>query len=69
MMYIASSKSSPHRQLDTLYLQVLHEAFPDISDSEDQRARLRIVLGTVALLFDPLGAESLEALLDLKRGP
>src|SRR5882762_1153477 len=63
--YIVSGKNlpSPHSHLDTLYLQVLHEAFPNISG--EQRVRLKTVLGTVVLLFDPLDPESLEALLGL----
>jgi len=61
--YVASGKASPHRELDLLYLQVLHEAFPDISG--DQRAWLKMVLGTAVLLFDPLDPEGLEALLGL----
>jgi len=61
--YIGSSVTSPHRQLDALYLVVLREAFPSIS--ERQRGRLQTVLGTVVLLFDPLEPESLEALFEL----
>jgi len=47
-----------------LYLQVLHEAFPSIS--REQRVRLKIVQGTVVLLFDPLDSESIECLLGLE---
>src|SRR5882762_7481506 len=64
MTYISSPASSPHRHLDSLYLKVLREAFPEIG--EDQRSRLRMVLGTIVLLFDPLDPKSLEALLDLE---
>jgi hypothetical protein len=63
MEYAELDDTSPHRQLDKLYLQVLHKGFPRIS--LDQRARLKTVLGSVALLFDPLGPEHLEALLGL----
>jgi hypothetical protein len=59
--YIGFDSSSPHRQLDKLYLQVLYEAFPSIS--QDQRARLKMVLGTIVLLLDPLSSEHLAALL------
>jgi len=55
--------TSPHRQLDALYLVVLREAFPSIS--ERQRGRLQTVLGTTVLLFDSLDPEGLEALLEL----
>jgi len=61
----ASTKNSPYRRLDELYLTVLHEAFPEIS--EHQRVRLRAVLGSVVLLFDSLKPEILEALLGLDK--
>jgi len=61
--FIGATATSPHRHLDALYLSVLRGAFPDISTN--QKASLQIVLGTIVLLFDPLGPESLEALLDL----
>ena len=64
--YIASSATSPHRHLDELYLAVLRQTFPDINS--DQRANLGMVLGTVALLFDPLCAESLDSLLEVEAG-
>ena len=47
-----STSDSPHHSLDALYLTVLREAFPEIS--EDQRGNLGTVLGTVVLLFDRL---------------
>jgi len=62
--YIASAETSPHRHLDGLYLAVLREAFPKIS--ENQRVRLGTVLGTIVLLFDPLDTKSLEGLLGLQ---
>ena len=61
--YIESPVTSPHRQLDALYLVVLREAFPSIS--ERQRSRLQTVLGTIVLLFDSLDPEDLEALFEL----
>jgi hypothetical protein len=64
--YIISSSTAPYRYLDTLYLGVLRETFPDISN--DQRASLQTVLGTIVLLSDPLSPESLEALLGLEVG-
>jgi len=65
--YIASGGASPYSQLDKLYLQVLREAFPNLSRDRQPRERLKQILGTVVLLFDPLGPESLEALLDLNK--
>src|SRR5258707_11785712 len=64
--YIGSSSSSPHVQLDILYLQVLQEAFPRIYEDQRARAKLKIVLGTVVLLFDSLDPESMEVLLGLE---
>jgi len=63
--YIASSVASPHRHLDALYLTVLREAFPNIGEDKWQQANLRMVLGSIALLFDPLDPECLDALLEL----
>jgi len=63
--YVASSAASPHRHLDALYLTVLREAFPKIGEGDWQRANLRVVLGSIALLFDPLDPECLDELLEL----
>src|SRR5882762_4606458 len=60
---MTSAETSPYLPLDELYLKVLHEAFPKIG--ERQPAGLREVLGAVALIFDPLSPECLEALLDV----
>jgi hypothetical protein len=62
----ASDKALPHFQLDRLYLEVLREAFPRISEVRRTRTRLKRVLGTIVLLFYPLGPDSLAALLSLK---
>src|SRR5258705_3078918 len=64
--YITSTATSPHLHLDGLYLTVLCSAFPEVS--EDQWSTLRVVLGTVVLLFDRLDPDSLEALLCLEEG-
>jgi hypothetical protein len=64
--YIGSSTASPHHHLDKLYLAVLRQAFPDIS--EHQQMRLQKVLGTIVLLIDPLDPDSLDDLLQLERG-
>src|SRR5258705_1512640 len=64
--YITSTATSPNLHLDDLYLTVLRSAFPEVS--EDQRTRLRVVLGTIVLLFDRLDPDSLEALLCLEEG-
>jgi NACHT domain len=55
--------SSPHRHLDELYMQVLNQAYPDIS--LDLAGRLKLVLGSIILLQDPLSARDLERLLNM----
>src|SRR5258705_6344914 len=64
--YITSTATSPHLILDEMYLTVLRSAFPEVS--EDQRSTLRVVLGTVVLLFDRLDQNNLEALLGVEEG-
>ena len=60
---VSEANSSPHRLLDQLYLQVLGNAFPSISS--EFAGRLKMVLGTVALLCNPLSTSDLEQLLNL----
>jgi hypothetical protein len=60
---ITVANSSPQRLLDELYLQVLEKAFPKIS-SEDA-SKLKMVLGSLVLLYDPLSPSNFEQLLDL----
>jgi len=55
--------SSPYHHLDQLYLQVLNHAYPDISF--DLAGRLKLVVGSIILLRDPLSARNLEHLLNL----
>jgi hypothetical protein len=55
--------SSPHHHLDQLYTQVLTHAFPSISSRHS--GRLKMVLGTIVLLRDPLSPPTLEKLLGL----
>ncbi|KDQ59269.1 hypothetical protein JAAARDRAFT_657924 [Jaapia argillacea MUCL 33604] len=55
------SGSSPHQHLDSLYLQVLDNAFPQIS--KELAGRLKAVLGSVVLLQDPLSPLDLKHLL------
>lgn len=59
----SEAASSPYRSLSTLYLQVLRTAFPEVSRS--LRARLKMILGTLALSRERLSAASLEALMSL----
>jgi hypothetical protein len=61
---IAQSSLSPHRRLDELYTQVLSHAFPNIAPPLADR--LKIVLGSIIFLRDPLSSRALEELLKLK---
>jgi hypothetical protein len=58
------SQSSPHRRLDELYTQVLDHAFPNITPPLADR--IRLVLGSIILLRDPLSSYALENLLKLR---
>jgi len=60
---VNETSSSPHHHLDQLYIEVLTRAFPDISSGF--AGRLKMVLGTIVLLRDPLSLRALEALLNL----
>lgn len=60
---IARSTSSPLYQLDLLYTQVVVHPFPDISTNFANR--LKMVLGTILILQDPLPPIALEKLLRL----
>jgi hypothetical protein len=61
---LAHSWASPHRRLDELYTQVLGHAFPHIT--APLADRLKMVLGSIILLRDPLSSYSLEHLLNLR---
>jgi hypothetical protein len=58
---LTAKNSSSHEILDQLYQQVLENAFPNIADRF--ASRLKLVLGSVALLYDPLSPSDLEHLL------
>ena len=55
--------SSPHFHLDRLYTQVLTHAFPNILPR--LAGRLKLFLGTIVLLQDPLSPRDLERLLNM----
>jgi hypothetical protein len=59
-------KSSPFKRLDLLYIEVLTLAFPEISTS--LLGLLKMVLGSIVYLQDPLSVISLERLLGLGAG-
>jgi hypothetical protein len=58
---IGAVDSSPHKLLDQLYLQVLNNAFPDIS--LEFASRLKVALGSIVLLQSPLSPLDLNQLL------
>jgi NACHT domain len=60
----ASSSSSPYHYLDQLYTQVLFRVFPKLSP--DLSGRLKMVLGTIVILRDPLSPPAIEQLLGLQ---
>ena len=60
---VTESSLSPHRHLDQLYMQVLDHAYPEISPR--QLRRIKIVLGTIIFLQDPLSPPTVESLLHL----
>lgn len=62
--YLADA-SSPYRHLDELYTQVFDAAYPTISYK--LAGRLRMVLGSILHLQDPLSACNLEDLLGVDR--
>ena len=60
---VAVGNYSPDYRLDQLYTQVLTDAFPDISPR--LAGRLKMVLGSIILLRNPLSPHDLELLLDV----
>ena len=60
---VTESSSSPHHHLDQLYTQVLDHAYTEISPR--LLRRMKIVLGTIIFLRDPLSPQALESLLQL----
>ena len=60
---VTTSNSTPHGLLDQLYLQVLECAFPTMSP--EFASRLKLVLGSLVLLYSPLSPSSMEQLLGL----
>jgi NACHT domain len=60
----ATSLSSPYHYLDQLYTQVLFHAFPNLSTHLS--GRLKMILGTIVFLRDPLSPFGIEQLLGLE---
>lgn len=61
---VAEISSSPQHHLDLLYTQVLTHAFPHMAAR--LAGRLKMVLGSIVLLRNPLSSLALEALLNLR---
>jgi hypothetical protein len=64
----ASAGSEPARYLDELYTTVLRTSVPDTYSAEEKNVAysdLRLVLGSIAILFSALSVEALSKLLDL----
>ena len=60
---MTTTDSTPHGLLDQLYLQVLECAFPTMSP--EFAGRLKLVLGSLVLLYNPMSPANLEQLLVL----
>jgi hypothetical protein len=60
---VPSVDSPPNELLDQLYMQVLQNAFPNISS--EYASKLKRVLGSVVLLCNPLSPSNLEQLLNI----
>ena len=54
---------APYRQIDQLYLQILEDAFPRIS--LESAGKLKVLLGSLILLCNPLSSSNLKQLLGL----
>ncbi|KZP04747.1 hypothetical protein FIBSPDRAFT_654554, partial [Athelia psychrophila] len=63
LLYASKDSTSSYRELDQLYLQVLSGAFPSLSP--ELGSRVRLVLGSIALLRDPLSVSDLTRLLNV----
>lgn len=55
-------KNSPQARLDRLYIQILEAAYPEIAPSLSRR--LKLILGSIVLLRDPLAPDDLGRLLN-----
>jgi hypothetical protein len=64
----ASTVSEPERHLDTIYTTVLCASIPGTYSEEEQKlaySDLRLVLGSIVVLFSALSVKTLSELLDL----
>lgn len=63
-----STVIAPEEQLDMIYITVLRDSIPETYDEEEKEEAynyLRLVLGTVAVLFSALSVKALSRLLDV----
>jgi hypothetical protein len=64
----ASTRSEPERHLDTIYTTVLRASVPETYSKEEQEEAydyLRLILGSIVILFSALSVEALSKLLGL----
>ena len=61
---------APERHLNEIYTTVLKNSIQDYADEEkeEQCRALRYIIGSIAVLFSPLSAQSLDQLLDVVEG-
>ncbi|KAF5852326.1 hypothetical protein GGP41_007754 [Bipolaris sorokiniana] len=61
---------APERHLNEIYTTVLKNSIQDYADEEkeEQCRALRYIVGSIAVLFSPLSAQSLDQLLDVVEG-
>ena len=61
---------APERHLNEIYTTVLKNSIQDYADEEkeEQCRALRYIIGSIAVLFSPLSAQSLDQLLDVAEG-
>ena len=64
----ASTGSEPERHLDNIYTTILRTSVPETYSKEEQEEAydyLRLILGSIVILFSALSVEALSKLLDL----
>jgi hypothetical protein len=65
----ASTVTEPERHLDAIYTTVLCASIPETYSEEEQQvvySDLRLILGSIVILFSALSVEALSKLLDLR---
>ncbi|KAK6343586.1 hypothetical protein TWF730_011177 [Orbilia blumenaviensis] len=63
--------SSPTKELDAIYVQILNHSIEGVEEGEDKKElaeEFRQVVGSIVVLSEPLSAAALERLLDIDQG-